>query len=215
MSIKRRKFALGIRQKLTDQVTTLEGESRTASEDMTFRVFLDGSERSLITADQVQTLTNKVVDADTNTISNIEVDNLKAGVLNTDLSGAATDAQLPSALAVKTALAGQNEASEIVYDPSSNPETSATNVKGALDDVGTASQAAQDAADASQTAIDDHIADATGAHAASAISNTAAGNLVDTDVQGALNELQTDVDTRALDSALTAHLNDTSDAHAA
>lgn len=46
--------------------------------------------------------------------------------------------------------------------------------------------------------IDDHIADTTAAHAASAISNTPSGNLSATDVQAALNELQTE-----LDSALT------------
>jgi hypothetical protein len=45
-----------------------------------------------------------------------------------------------------------------------------------------------------------HINDATDAHDASAISNVAAGNLVATDVQSALNELQSDVDTRALDT---------------
>jgi hypothetical protein len=39
-----------------------------------------------------------------------------------------------------------------------------------------------------------HLADTSGAHAASAISNSPTGNLAATDVQGALNELQTDVD---------------------
>lgn len=48
------------------------------------------------------------------------------------------------------------------------------------------------------TAITDHIADATDAHDASAISNIPTGNLAATDVQNALNELQTDVDTRLL-----------------
>jgi hypothetical protein len=66
-----------------------------------------------------------------------------------------------------------------------------------------------------QANLDAHIADASGAHAASAISNSAAGNLAATNVQSALNELQTDIDTRALDSSLSAHLADTTDAHAA
>lgn len=56
-----------------------------------------------------------------------------------------------------------------------------------------ATQALSDAADA-QTAINDHIADTVGAHAASAIANTPAGNLAATDVQAALNELQGDID---------------------
>lgn len=55
------------------------------------------------TADATQTYTNKTINADNNTISNVEVDNLKAGVLDTDLSSTAgTDTTLPSAKAVKT-----------------------------------------------------------------------------------------------------------------
>jgi len=49
-----------------------------------------------------QTLTNKAIDADNNTLSNIEVDNLKSGVLDTDLSSVAgTDTTLASAKAIK------------------------------------------------------------------------------------------------------------------
>lgn len=52
-----------------------------------------------------------------------------------------------------------------------------------------------------------------GDYTASQITNVPSGNLAATNVQTALNELQTDIDTRALDSALTAHINDTTDAH--
>jgi len=52
------------------------------------------------------------------------------------------------------------------------------------------------------TAITNHINNGTGAHAASAIANTPAGTLAATDVQTALNELQTDINTRALSSDL-------------
>lgn len=61
--------------------------------------------------------------------------------------------------------------------------------------------------------LNTHIADATDAHAGSAISNTPSGNLAATTVQAALNELQTDVDTRATSAALTAHITNTTDAH--
>ena len=59
------------------------------------------------TANASQTLSNKTIDADNNTISNLEVDNLKSGVLDSDLSSvASTDTTLPSAKAVKTYIDG-------------------------------------------------------------------------------------------------------------
>lgn len=48
-----------------------------------------------------QTLTNKTINADNNTVTELEVDNLKAGVLNTDLTGATSDTQVPSSKATK------------------------------------------------------------------------------------------------------------------
>jgi hypothetical protein len=171
----------------------------------------DGTTRSpVLTETSTSTVTNKSIDADNNPISNLEVDNLKAGVLNTSttLTGA-SDTQVPSALAVKTyvdnGLAQQNEASEISYDNTVSG-LAATNVQDAIDEV-------DFDLDATQTILADHIADTTDAHDASAISNVPSGNLTSTDVQSALNELQTDVDTRALDSALQAHITDTTDAH--
>jgi hypothetical protein len=74
---------------------------------------------------------------------------------------------------------------------------------------------AQDDATAAQADIDDHIADTVAAHAGTAIANTPSGNLAATTVQAALNELQTDVDTRATATALTDHISDAADAHAA
>jgi len=50
-----------------------------------------------------QSLTNKTIDVDNNTVSNIEVDNFKSGVLDTDISSVAgTDTTLASAKAIKT-----------------------------------------------------------------------------------------------------------------
>jgi hypothetical protein len=64
-----------------------------------------------------------------------------------------------------------------------------------------------------QTQIGDHLTDSSDAHDASAISSVAAGNLAATNVQSALDELQSDVDSRALASDLSNHLSDASDAH--
>ena len=63
-----------------------------------------------------QTLTNKTIDADNNTVSNLEVDNLKSGVLDTDLTTvAATDTTLPSAKAVKTYVDSQVTAQDLDF----------------------------------------------------------------------------------------------------
>lgn len=65
----------------------------------------------------------------------------------------------------------------------------ATTVQAAIDEV-------EGRLDTAESAISGHITDATDAHAASAITNTPSGNLAATDVQSALNELQSDVDSR-------------------
>lgn len=147
------------------------------------------------------TLSNKTIDADSNTISNLEVDNLKAGVLDTDLSDASalTDTTIPSAKATKAAL-------------DLKIPTSYLDTDGALAANSDAKIASQKAV---KTYVDGHINDTTAAHAGSAIGNTPSGNLAATDVQAALNELQSDIDTRATAQSVTDHLNDTVGAHAA
>ena len=63
-----------------------------------------------------QTLTNKTIDADNNTVSNLEVDNLKSGVLDTDLTTvAATDTTLASAKAIKTYVDSQVTAQDLDF----------------------------------------------------------------------------------------------------
>lgn len=58
---------------------------------------------TIVLRDSTDTLTNKSIDVDNNTVTNIEVDNLKSGVLDTDISSVAgTDTTLASAKAIKT-----------------------------------------------------------------------------------------------------------------
>ena len=199
----------------SDLTDNLEGSIWVNSTDSEMKSYLGASVRTMVSEDQAQTLTNKTIDVDNNTISNIETDNLKSGVLVTDSTFAgATDTQIPSALAVRTALEAQNEASEITYDNSTSGLT-ATDVQAAIDEVEGRVDTAETNIGNNATAISDHISDATAAHAASAIGNTPSGNLVATDVQGALNELQTELDSAATDADLTAHITDATDAHAA
>ena len=81
-----------------DHELTLSVENPTTDVTVTIPAATD----TLIGRATNDTLTNKTIDADNNTISNLEVDNLKAGVLDTDLSAvAADDTTLASAKAIK------------------------------------------------------------------------------------------------------------------
>ena len=81
-----------------DFETTLSVEDPTADRTVTIPNATD----TLVGRATTDTLTNKSIDVDNNTITNIEVDNLKAGVLDTDLSSVAeTDTTLASAKAIK------------------------------------------------------------------------------------------------------------------
>lgn len=178
--------------------------------------FWEVYEQSIVTEDQDQTLTNKTIDADNNTISNIETDNLKAGVLVTDISTATSDTELPSALAVKTALEGQNDAVEINYTSLDDQaisdfteEVGVDNVKDALDILDEYSFSLRQDLDSIDESFNNHTDQfATGAHKASNISNAPSGNLAATDVQGALDELQTDIDDLVTLSGVAANSED-------
>ena len=63
-----------------------------------------------------QSLTNKTIDVDNNTVSNIEVDNLKSGVLDTDLSSVSgSDDTVASAKAIKAYVDAQVTAQDLDF----------------------------------------------------------------------------------------------------
>jgi len=70
---------------------------------------IDNTEGSdIVRLNATQTLTNKTIDADDNTISDLTVSNLKSGVLQTTVRGtsSASDTSIPSEKAVATAISG-------------------------------------------------------------------------------------------------------------
>ena len=63
-----------------------------------------------------QSLTNKTIDVDNNTVSNIEVDNLKSGVLDTDLASvSSSDDTVASAKAIKAYVDAQVTAQDLDF----------------------------------------------------------------------------------------------------
>ena len=87
---------------LDSEIFTLNGGTGidTVGSENTVQFNIDST---VVTLVGVQVLTNKNIDADDNTITNLEVGNLKAGVLDIDLdSVSASDDTLASAKAIKT-----------------------------------------------------------------------------------------------------------------
>ena len=144
MSLVMKRFTKGVVLKgITDETTiaSLDGEGSIFqnSSDLRLKAYIEGSVRQIVTNSQSQVLTNKTIDADNNTVSNIETDNLKAGVLNTSTTlTSASNTQIPSALAVKTyvdnSVASKDQASEISYSNATSGLT-ATNVQDAVDEI--------------------------------------------------------------------------------
>ena len=98
---------------LDSEVLDLEGgtgiDTTTGTNKVTFAI-----DSTVATLTGSQALTNKTIDVDSNTVSNIEVDNLKSGVLDTDLaSTAGTDTTLASAKAIKTYVDAQVTAQDL------------------------------------------------------------------------------------------------------
>ena len=92
----------------SDGIVTNDGGTMRQTTVDTFDTYL---------AATTKTLTNKTLDADNNTVSNLEVDNLKSGVLDTDLSSVAgTDTTLASAKAIKAYVDSQVQSADTIEE---------------------------------------------------------------------------------------------------
>lgn len=88
---------LDVRTKLNANFTECYDELDTHEADTS----VHGVSGNVVGTSDSQTLTNKTIDVDSNTISNIEVDNFKTGVLITNIDDVVDDTELLGARAVK------------------------------------------------------------------------------------------------------------------
>ena len=138
-----------------------------------------------------KTLTNKTIDADNNTLSTIEVDNLKSGVLDTDLSSVAgTDTTLASAKAIKAYVDAQLTASDLDFQGDSGGALSIDLDSETLDIAGGTGIDTSGSGNTLTVAIDSTVATLSGSQTltnktidASQLSGTVANARLDADLQ--------------------------------
>ena len=176
----------GLTVEMSDATDAIIGYDSTTTSK--FKAGEVGSAHEIVTTNHSQTIINKTINVDNNTVSNIETDNLKAGVLETDLNNVVDNTKLAGAQAIKDyvaqEIATKDEASEISYDNTTSGLT-ATDVQAAIDET-------EGRLDTAESTLATHIGAGSGKHAASQITNTPAGNIAATDVQAAINELDTE-----------------------
>ena len=152
MTKKRLEYDKGIRLRPTDDALEKEGDISVSSTTPRIKAKVDGASQTVVTEVQSQTLTNKTissasntitVDADTATVSNLELDNLKSGVLETGAGVGGTEltssnTKIPSSKLVKEYVDAQiltkDAASEISYSHTTSGLTAIT-VQAAIDEV--------------------------------------------------------------------------------
>lgn len=190
-------------------LVAIEGNMKVGDTSKRLEVYLDSAIRVMVSEDQTQTLTNKTIssasntitiDADTATVSNLEVDNLKVGVLDIDLTAvSATDDTLASAKAIKTyvddSIATVDQASEISYSNGTSGLT-ATDVQAAIDEV-------EGRTDTTETDIS-NLETLSGVAGATNLGTFTGTTISDSsDEKSALQELETAVETKSDSSTVT------------
>ena len=166
----------------SDGIVTNDGGTMRQTTVDTFDTYL---------AATTKTLTNKTLDADNNTVSNLEVDNLKSGVLDTDLSSVAgTDTTLASAKAIKAYVDAQLTAQDLDFQGDSGGALSIDLDSETLDIAGGTGIDTSGSGNTLTVAIDSTVATLSGSQTltnktidASQLSGTVANARLDTELQ--------------------------------
>ena len=166
----------------SDGIVTNDGGTMRQTTVDTFDTYL---------AATTKTLTNKTLDADNNTVSNLEVDNLKSGVLDTDLSSVAgTDTTLASAKAIKAYVDSQVTAQDLDFQGDSGGALSIDLDSETLDIAGGTGIDTSGSGNTLTVAIDSTVATLSGSQTlsnktidASQLSGTVANARLDTELQ--------------------------------
>jgi len=201
MTLKSKKHDKGIRLKSTDSAATLDGEIRNDKTDKELKVYLDSAERVIVTEDQVQTLSNKTIDAtDASGTGSISIDASDATYDDTAEVAETLGTNVQSALdAVKVLIDGQNEASEIDYAPAvpSDYDVTPAKVKPALDELAQRINDSEDGVAVTDGKVTDLIT--LSGNAANATHNgTFTGSTINDNVvtKVALQDLETELETK-------------------
>jgi hypothetical protein len=205
LGIKKFFKGLGLVPKTSSEADA-KGELEVLDGDGKLRYHNGTSVSPIVTEAHSATLTNKTIDADQNTITNIKNADIKAaaGIVESKLSLDYSTSSLNSAIQNHiNDTTDAHDASAISYDNTSSNLT-ATDVQAAIDEVESRLDTAETNITTNASNLTNHLNDTTDAHDASAISNVPAGTISSTDVQAAINELDGDIQ---------GHINDTSDAH--
>lgn len=181
----------------TATTTTLE-----ASQTVNRTIVLPDASTTLVGTNATQTLTSKSIDADTNTITNIDNNDIKAAAAIdatkiADGSVTSAEFQFINTLSSNAQTQIDAKASAASLTAHTGASSGVHGVTGAV--VGTTD---------TQTLTAKTIV-----AASNTITTAVSGNLIATELNAALSELQTDIDTRATSAALTSHTGASTGVH--
>jgi hypothetical protein len=219
MAISLWKFIKGIilKGESSDISDNIEGSFWHNSTTHRFKGYLDSAVREVITADQVQTLTNKTIDGDSNTVQDLPLTAIKTDAGNAskfierDASGIPVNGKaVPTGDVIGSSDTQTLTNKTIDVDNNTISNIEVDNLKAGVVDTDLSSVSASDDTLASAKAIKTYVDDAVATKdAADEISyDNSTSGLTATDVQAAIDEVEGRVDTD--ETNLSNHISDTS-----